>query len=190
MINIAIFASGNGSNAQAIADYLSEHSAISIKHIFCNKPDAYVIKRAENLSIPVTVFNRTDFYDTASVEELLKKLEINWIVLAGFLWLIPGGLISRFRGHIINIHPALLPDFGGKGMYGHKVHEAVIASGKTESGITIHLVDEEYDHGKVLFQAKCTVESSDTPDSLAQKIHQLEHLHFPAIVEKTILQTC
>lgn len=187
MIKLAIFASGNGSNFQAVAEHFAKHPSIQISHLFCNKPDAYVIKRAQNLGIDYTVFNKTDFYSSDYVLNQLRQSNTDWIVLAGFLWLIPQPIIEAFRDKIINIHPALLPAFGGKGMYGHKVHEAVIASGNTKSGITIHLVDEVYDNGKTLFQATCPVLPTDTTESLAEKIHKLEHTHFPAAIERTLL---
>lgn len=187
MIKLAIFASGNGSNFQAIAEYFAKHPSIQISHLFCNKPDAYVIKRAQNLGIAYTAFNKTEFYSSDYVLNQLHQTKTDWIVLAGFLWLIPQPIIEVFRDKIINIHPALLPAFGGKGMYGHKVHEAVIASGNTKSGITIHLVDEVYDNGKTLFQATCPVLPTDTAESLAEKIHKLEHTHFPAAIERTLL---
>jgi phosphoribosylglycinamide formyltransferase-1 len=187
MIKLAIFASGNGSNFQAIAEYFAQHPSIQICHLFCNKPDAYVIKRAQNLGIEYTAFNKAAFYSSDYVLNQLRQTNTNWIVLAGFLWLIPHPIIEAYRDEIINIHPALLPAFGGKGMYGHKVHEAVIASGNTKSGITIHLVDEVYDNGKTLFQATCPVLPTDTAESLAERIHELEHAHFPAIIERTVL---
>lgn len=187
MIKLALFASGNGSNFQAIAEYFANHPKIQICHLFCNKPDAYVVTRAKNLGIPYTVFNKSDFYLGDSIVKQLHQTNTNWIVLAGFLWLIPQPIIEAYRDKIINIHPALLPAFGGKGMYGHKVHEAVIASGNTKSGITIHLVDEVYDNGKTLFQATCPVLPTDTAESLAEKIHKLEHTHFPSVIERALL---
>jgi phosphoribosylglycinamide formyltransferase-1 len=186
MIKLALFASGNGSNVQAIAEYFANHPSVSVGHVFCNKPDAYVITRAKNLGIPCTVFSKADFYSSDHVLSLLQQTQTDWIVLAGFLWLVPLSVIQTYRDRIINIHPALLPNFGGKGMYGHKVHEAVIASGKGVSGITIHLVDEVYDNGKTLFQATCEVLPTDTAESLAAKIHILEHQFFPFTIEKTV----
>ncbi|MEI7663904.1 MAG: phosphoribosylglycinamide formyltransferase [Bacteroidota bacterium] len=188
MPRLAIFASGNGSNAQRIAEYFKGDPSISINLILSNKPDAYVIKRAETLGIPSVVFNRTTFYETGHIPELLKENKIDYLVLAGFLWLIPMNIIETFPGRIINIHPALLPKFGGKGMYGMKVHESVIAAGEIESGITIHYVDSCYDKGKIIFQARCPVTPQDTPETLAGKIHQLEYRYFPVVIEQTVMR--
>lgn len=184
--NIAIFASGAGSNAQKIIDKFRNNDNIKISLIICNKEGAGVKKIAENENIPFVLINKDRFFKGDHYAPEFVAREIDLIVLAGFLWKVPVGLIKLFPEKIINIHPALLPKYGGKGMYGHFVHEAVIAAGEKESGITIHVVDEIYDHGKILFQAKCTVESNDTPDSLAQKIHQLEHEHYPAVVESLL----
>ena len=184
--NIAVFASGSGTNAQRITEYFSDHPEISVSMILSNKPDAYVLVRAKKLMIPSVVFDRHTFYETTEISGLLKKNKIDLIVLAGFLWLIPEDLIQAFRGRIINIHPALLPKYGGKGMYGSRVHEAVIQSRDKESGITIHFVNEKYDEGNIIFQAKCEVLPDDTPDTLAQRIHQLEYKHYPEVIEKVI----
>jgi len=184
--NIAVFASGSGTNAQRITEYFSDHPEISVSMILSNKPDAYVLVRAKKLTIPSVVFDRHTFYETTEISGLLKKNKIDLIVLAGFLWLIPEDLIQAFRGRIINIHPALLPKYGGKGMYGSRVHEAVIQSRDKESGITIHFVNEKYDEGNIIFQAKCEVLPDDTPDTLAQRIHQLEYKHYPEVIEKVI----
>jgi len=181
--NIAIFASGSGTNAQRITEYFSDHPEIVVSMILSNKPDAYVLVRAKKLKVPSVVFDRHTFYDTGEISGLLKKNNIDLIVLAGFLWLIPGDLIRTYRGRIINIHPALLPKYGGKGMYGSRVHEAVIQSGDLESGISIHYVNEKYDEGDIIFQAKCDVLPDDTPDTLAQKIHQLEYKYYPEVIE-------
>ncbi len=186
MSRLAVFASGNGSNAQRITEYFSGHPSISIDLLLCNKPGAYVLTRAEKLGIPAMVFDRASFYETGLVGKTLESHGIDFIILAGFLWLIPKTLIAAFPGRIINIHPALLPKYGGKGMYGMKVHEAVIASGERESGITIHHVDEHYDEGHIIFQAKCPVSVGDTPESLAARIHVLEHTYFPEVIEKIV----
>ena len=186
MKNIVIFASGNGTNAQRIAEYLSEKQEVSIKRIYTNKKDAFVLKRAEELNIKSFVFNRKDFYETGSVLDELNKDQPDLIVLAGFLWLIPGTLISAYKGKIINIHPALLPRYGGKGMYGSYVHQAVIENGDNESGISIHYVNEHYDEGEIIFQARCPVFPDDTPKSLASKIHELEYIHFPVVIENLL----
>jgi phosphoribosylglycinamide formyltransferase-1 len=187
MPDIAIFASGNGSNAQRIIEYFSGHPAIRVSLVLCNKPDAYVLTRAENLSVPTRIFNRKSFYETSEIPEFLKANHIDYIVLAGFLWLIPQSLLNAYPGRIINIHPSLLPAYGGKGMYGSKVHEAVIASGDTESGITIHFVDENYDEGRIIFQAKCKIDAGETAESLAEKVHALEYRYFAEVIERVVL---
>ena len=186
MKRLAIFASGNGSNAQAIAEYFSESSEACVVLILTNRKDAFVIERAKALNIPVRVFNREDFYQTEVITHILIDEKIDMVVLAGFLWLLPPSLLHAFPDRIINIHPALLPKYGGKGMYGAKVHAAVIEAGEKESGISIHFVNEHYDQGQVIFQARCEVEITDTPDSLAAKIHQLEYAHFAAIIHQVL----
>lgn len=188
MKRIAIFASGSGTNAQRIAEYFNGSQKVLINRIYCNKPDAFVLKRAENLKIPATVFNRKDFYETNRIVNKLIEEKTDLIVLAGFLWLIPENLLKAFSNRIINIHPALLPKYGGKGMYGQRVHEAVIESGDTESGISIHYVNEQYDKGKIIFQAKCKVDPEDTPESLAAKIHQLEYRYFSEVIENLLIE--
>lgn len=187
MKRIVIFASGSGTNAENIIKHFKNNQEIIVTSVFCNKPDAGVIKRAQDLQIPVVVFNKDLFYNSEVVVDELKKLKTDYIILAGFLWLIPENILRTYNNKIINIHPSLLPNYGGKGMYGMKVHEAVIANNETESGITIHLVNEKYDEGKVIFQASCDVTKKDTPESLAQKIHKLEYAHFPSIIEIFIL---
>ena len=184
MKKIVIFASGSGSNAQRIAEEFAQIPDIQIDRIYCNKSNAFVLERAKNLSIPAFVFNRDDFYTNGKVLEQLLSDTPDLIVLAGFLWLIPENIIKKYEGHIINIHPALLPKYGGKGMYGINVHNAVIANKEKESGITIHLVNEKFDDGDILFQASCSLTPDDTPDTLARKIHELEYEHFPRIIEK------
>jgi phosphoribosylglycinamide formyltransferase-1 len=182
MKKIVIFASGSGSNAQRIAEEFAQTPDIQIDRIYCNKPDAFVLERAKNLSIPAFVFNRDDFYNNGNVFEQLLSDAPDLIVLAGFLWLIPENIIKKYDGRIINIHPALLPKYGGKGMYGMNVHKAVIANKEKESGITIHLVNEKYDDGDILFQASCNITEEDTPESLANKIHTLEYENFPRVI--------
>ena len=184
MNNLAIFASGSGTNAEQIIRFFQSDPDVHIVLILSNKPDAFVLERARDLSVPSHVFTRHDFYGSQSVLNRLREVGADTLILAGFLWLIPDNILKAYSGRILNIHPALLPDFGGKGMYGHHVHEAVIRDGRKKSGITIHLVDEEYDRGKILFQAECPVLSDDTPESLATHIHQLEHLHFPEQIKK------
>jgi phosphoribosylglycinamide formyltransferase-1 len=184
--NIAIFASGSGTNAQRIIEYFSGNPKISVALILSNKPDAYVLVRAKNLNVPSVVFDRHSFNETDDIIKLLKKEKIDFIVLAGFLWMVPVNLILAYPGRIINIHPALLPKYGGKGMYGEQVHEAVIQSGDKVSGISIHYVNEMYDEGNIIFQAKCEVLQNDTPNSLAQRVHQLEYKHYPEVIEKLL----
>jgi len=184
--NIAIFASGSGTNAQRIIEYFSGNPKISVALILSNKPDAYVLVRAKNLNVPSVVFDRHSFNETDDIIKLLKKKKIDFIVLAGFLWMVPVNLILAYPGRIINIHPALLPKYGGKGMYGERVHEAVIQSGDKLSGISIHYVNEKYDEGNIIFQAKCEVLQNDTPNSLAQRVHQLEYKHYPEVIEKVV----
>jgi phosphoribosylglycinamide formyltransferase-1 len=181
MKNIAIFASGSGSNAENIVRYFKDKENLNIKCICSNRSDALVLERAKNLDIPTLVFSRDEFYSTDKILNYLRENQIDLIVLAGFLWLIPDNLIHNFM--IINIHPALLPKYGGKGMYGMKVHEAVVANRETESGITIHYVNEQYDAGQIIFQAKCRISEEDTPDDVARKVHQLEYEHFPKVIE-------
>jgi phosphoribosylglycinamide formyltransferase-1 len=186
MDTLAIFASGSGTNAENIIKYFQNKPGITISCICTNRTDAFVIQRAHSFEIPVLIFSREDFYQSDKVNQYLKEKNVNWIILAGFLWLVPETLILRFPNRIINIHPALLPRYGGKGMYGNLVHKAVIENGDKVSGITIHFVNHEYDRGDIIFQATCPVESSDTPESLAARIHQLEYEHFPKVLAMTI----
>lgn len=183
MIRLALFASGSGTNVQCIADYFSGKPDISIEGIFCNRPGAYVLERATRLGIPARLFTREDLYETGTVKRWLEESGIDYIILAGFLWLVPAPIVAAWRGRIVNIHPALLPKYGGKGMYGMHVHAAVIASGDRESGITIHQVNERYDEGSVVFRATCPVEPGETPETLAAKVHALEHKHFPEVID-------
>jgi phosphoribosylglycinamide formyltransferase-1 len=184
MNKIAIFASGSGSNAEQIIRYFSGDPETTVAAVLSNKKGAFVLERARVFGLPTLVFDRQQFYQTNLVLDYLNGLGVGLIVLAGFMWLVPPTLLEAFTGRILNIHPALLPAFGGKGMYGHHVHEAVIASGMNKSGITIHLVDEVYDHGRILFQAECEVLPNDTPDSLAGRIHELEHRHYPEQIKR------
>ncbi|MEI8006532.1 MAG: phosphoribosylglycinamide formyltransferase [Bacteroidota bacterium] len=186
MANIAILASGSGTNAQRISEYFSNDPLIRIRLILSNNPEAYVLTRALNLGIPSHVFSRKTFYETNETGDLLIKNDISFIVLAGFLWLLPSSLLGMYPGRIINIHPALLPKYGGKGMYGGKVHKAVIEAGEPESGISIHYVNEKYDEGDVIFQARCPVMPGDTPESLAARIHELEYRYYPEVIEKVV----
>jgi len=187
MIRIAIFASGSGTNAQRITEYFRERCGpVTVDLILSNRTDAFVLERARRLGIPPVTFTRSELYESTRIPDLLKEHAIDYIVLAGFLWLVPDPLLAAYPGRIINIHPALLPAHGGKGMYGMKVHEAVISHHEKESGITIHLVNERYDEGQVLFQAKCSIDESETPESLAAKIHELEYKYFPGVIEMYI----
>lgn len=189
MTNIAIFASGSGTNAEAIMEHFAHSATARVALLLSNRPDAFALQRAKRFGVPTAIFTREEFRDPAGVvTKLLQEHHIGFIVLAGFLWLVPGYLTSAYAGRIVNIHPALLPKFGGKGMYGHHVHEAVLAARETHSGITIHLVNDQYDSGDILFQATVPVTPDDTPDSLAEKIHILEHRHFPTVIEQTIQQ--
>ena len=180
MKNIVIFASGSGSNAENIYNYIKDNDEINISLIVTNNKNAYVIERAEKLNIPCEIITKSKFQDHDFVLNTLKKYNTDLIVLAGFLLLIPEYLINKYK--IINIHPALLPNYGGKGMYGDNVHKAVIENKEKESGITIHFVNNKYDDGKIIFQAKCEISQQDTFETLAEKIHALEYEHFPHVI--------
>lgn len=180
--NIFIFASGAGSNAQEIINYFKKDPQTKVALIICNNPKAGVLQIAANEQIPVLLIQKDRFKETGYLPEI-EKYDPKLIVLAGFLWMIPEILINHFPEKIINIHPALLPAYGGKGMYGNAVHTAVIDSKEKESGITIHYVDDKYDHGRTIFQAKCAIEENETPESLAKKIHKLEHQYYPVVIK-------
>ena len=183
-LNIAILASGSGSNAENIIQYFSKNDKFNFPIIISNKPNAFVHERAKKFHIPSVTFSKEDFLNANVILDCLKEYEIDCIVLAGFLLKIPQLLIDTFPDKIVNIHPALLPKYGGKGMYGHYVHEVVAAAGETESGITIHYVNNNYDEGNVIFQAKCPVFPTDTPHMIAEKVHALEYEYFPKVIEK------
>lgn len=196
MTNIAIFASGTGTNAKKIIEHLASHPAPlhgmemgerkpRVALVVSNKADAGVLKIAEANKIPALIIEKEKFFRGNAYVDELNAAGIDFIVLAGFLWKLPSSLIKAYPKKIINIHPALLPKYGGKGMYGHFVHEAVIAAREKESGITIHYVDDHYDNGDIIFQAKCEVEEKDTPETLAKKIQVLEHRYFPIVVAET-----
>ena len=185
-IRLAILGSGNGTNAQQISEYFADRSDVQVACIIYNRRDAYIAERARNLGIEAHYFSRKDFYENGEVLRYLRQKEADWVILAGFLWLIPSEILEAYPGRVINIHPALLPNYGGKGMYGHHVHEAVVANHERESGITIHIVDQHYDRGTTLFQARCEVTPDDTPDTLAAKIHLLEKEHFPRVIDETV----
>jgi len=186
MTKIAIFASGSGSNAQNIVKFFENNPQIVVKNIFCNVKNAYVLQRAKNLNIPTYVFTREEFKNPNIILKQLKDDKIDFIVLAGFLWLMPKFIVDEYRNKIVNIHPALLPKFGGKGMFGEKVHQAVIAAKEKVSGITIHYVNNNYDEGNIIFQAKCNIDSTDTAEDVAAKIHILEQKYFPSIIKDLI----
>lgn len=188
MKKIALFASGNGTNVQQITEYFKNNNNVKVELIIVNKKDAYVRQRAKNLGVEDIYFSKEDFYNSNKVLDILKERKIDFIVLAGFLWIVPQNILDNFPNSIINIHPALLPKYGGKGMYGHHVHEAVIANKEKESGITIHYVNDNYDEGQIIFQAKCEVMPNDTADELAAKIHLLEKEYFPKIIESVLEQ--
>jgi phosphoribosylglycinamide formyltransferase-1 len=186
MKRIAILASGSGSNAENIARYFQKNPEVEVVSILTNNPKAYVLSRAKNLNIESYTFNREVFFQSDVVLDYLAEKQIDFIVLAGFLWLIPENLIKAYPNAMVNIHPALLPKYGGKGMYGMNVHKSVVENGETESGITIHMVNEKYDEGKIVFQAKCDVTSDDSPEDVADKVHELEYEHYPKIIEQLL----
>ena len=186
MIKIALFASGNGSNAENVFRYFEKNSGISFGSIYCNKANAYVLERAKTLGISSFVFDKNGLENPEIVLKKLRDEKIDLIILCGFLLKIPEIIISHFDEKIINIHPALLPKYGGKGMYGMNVHNAVKENKESKSGITIHLVNEKYDEGSILFQAECDVLDSDTADDIANKVHQLEYAFFPEIINTYI----
>lgn len=186
--NLAVFASGSGSNAENIARYFSNHPEIKVSAIFTNNKNAYVIERAKSLGIPFYIFDRKTFYESDEILNNLKRHDIDLIVLAGFLWLVPSNLLQNYPGQIVNIHPALLPKYGGKGMYGSRVHQAVIDAGELQSGITIHYVNDRYDEGRVIFQTACDIVPGDTPESVAEKVHKLEYRHYPKVIEDLLMK--
>jgi phosphoribosylglycinamide formyltransferase-1 len=185
MKRIAVLASGSGTNAQRIIEHFHASRMARVVLVGCDQPKAGVIQRAWDLQVPGYLFTGAQLRAGAVLRELLGQ-RIDLVVLAGFMRLVPSGMVAAYPDRIMNIHPALLPKFGGKGMYGSRVHEAVVAAKEAESGITIHLVNERYDEGRVLFQAKCPVLAHDTPASLAERIHALEHAHYPRIIESHI----
>lgn len=187
MKKIVIFASGSGSNAQRICEYFAGSTLCKVSHILTNNPNAGVIQRAENLSVPCKIFNRTDFFETSEMLNWLKNEAPDLIVLAGFLWKIPTSIVDEFTNKIINIHPSLLPKYGGRGMYGENVHKAVLENKEKQSGITIHYVNAHYDEGQIIFQYQVAVFQEDTPNSLAQKIHEIEHRFFPKVIEEILM---
>ena len=185
MKRLSIFVSGNGTNLQRIAEYFSNNPEVEIANVVCNNPQAYSIERAKKLGIPLRMITREEFKSGAFIKEL-QNLGIDLIVLAGFLWKLPENLVKAFPKKIVNIHPALLPKYGGKGFYGEHVHEAVVAAKEAQSGITVHYVNELYDSGEIILQARVSLDESETPDSLAAKIHQLEQAYFPVAIEQVL----
>ncbi|HEV8512587.1 MAG TPA: phosphoribosylglycinamide formyltransferase [Cyclobacteriaceae bacterium] len=187
-IRLAIFASGSGTNAEAIMSYFQHHPQIEVGILLSNNPNAFALERSRKFDVPTRVFDKQQFRESDQVLNWLKEFEITHIVLAGFLWLLPENLIRSFSDKIINIHPSLLPKFGGKGMYGMKVHEAVKAAGESESGITIHLVNAQYDEGRILLQVSCKISSEDSPKEIAAKVYELEYANYPKTIEKWVLE--
>ncbi len=186
MIKIAILVSGNGTNAENIIKYFANNKNIEVSIVMSNKKDAYGLTRARNLNIATGYFNREEFTNGTTLRQF-EQLGINWIILAGFLWLVPDIILYQYDGRIVNIHPSLLPKYGGKGMYGDKVHEAVVANHDKESGITIHTIDQHYDEGKTVFQATCQVLPTDNAHDVATKVHALEYEWFPRVIEKLVM---
>ncbi|MFK7774748.1 MAG: phosphoribosylglycinamide formyltransferase [Saprospiraceae bacterium] len=188
MKNIAIFATGGGSNAQKIIEHFENHDAAKVSLVISNKKTAGVLERAAVKNIPTLIINREEFYQTENIIQKLDAFQIDFIVLAGFLWLMPTYIVKSYAKKVINIHPAILPKYGGKGMYGMNVHRAVHAAQEVESGMTIHYVNEEYDEGAIIFQAKCSLQPTDSPEDIAKKVLQLEHQHYPQVIENLILE--
>jgi len=183
---IAIFASGSGSNAENIVLHFNQNPNIKVSLILTNNSKAGVLDRAKRLNVPATVFTAKEFKETNVILSLLKECDIDFVVLAGFLLKVPDSLIKAYPNRIVNIHPALLPKYGGKGMYGSRVHETVVAAGENESGITIHYINEHYDEGNIIFQSKCEISPSDAPDDVAHKVHELEYKYYPSVIEDLI----
>ena len=184
--NIAIFASGSGSNAENIIRYFQKSGSAQVSLVLSNKSDAYVLERAHRLGVPCNVFPKEDWIAGDEILAVLQEARIDFIVLAGFLFRVPDLLLHAYPYKIINIHPALLPKYGGKGMYGDRVHQAVVTAGEKESGITIHYINEHYDEGDTIFQVTCPILPTDSPDDVAKKVHALEYEHFPLVIEKLL----
>lgn len=185
MTRLAILASGSGSNAEKIMEHFRHSSKAQVALVASNKVDAFVLERAKKFDVPTFTFSRKEM-EAGVLLSKLQELQIDWVILAGFLLKVSEDLIRAFPNRMVNIHPALLPKYGGKGMYGTHVHEAVKAAGDTETGITIHLVNEHYDEGKIIFQAATSVTREDTPETIAQKVHALEHRYFPGVIESLL----
>ena len=183
---LAIFASGSGSNAQNICNYFANHSDVKVVLICTNNPDAFIVKRAKKLNIPITFITKTELNYFINLYKKLQNAEVDFIILAGFLLRLPTIMVEKYPNHIINIHPSLLPKYGGRGMYGDTVHKAVLKNKEIESGISIHFVNQNYDEGELILQEKCSVSSNETLETLAAKIHQLERKHLPLTIEKIL----
>ena len=190
MIRLAIFSSGSGTNAENIIKYFGDDKDVIVEVILSNNPKAYVHQRAKFLNIDSLTFSKQDFVEGEKILDILKEKKIDFIILAGFLLKIPQNIIDLYPDKIINIHPALLPKYGGKGMYGERVHRAVVEAQEKESGITIHYINENYDEGDVIFQARCSILPTDTYKDVADKVHQLEYEYFPEIIDEVIRKSC
>ncbi len=188
MERLAILASGTGSNARKIIEYFAGKPEVEVVLVASNRSTAPVLDMAREHGVPTFVLRRKDFYESENFLELLREKQVTWVVLAGFLWLVPQYLVHAFRGRMVNIHPALLPAYGGKGMYGMHVHRAVKEAGEEKSGITIHQVNDRYDEGDIVFQATCRLEPDDTPETIAKKVQALEHRHFAPVLEKLMAE--
>lgn len=181
-----IFASGNGSNAENIIKYFNNHGTASVAAVFSNNRTAKVLKRAHDLNVQALHFDREALYESNDILNLLKDMQPDLIVLAGFLWIFPEKILNHFPNKVVNVHPALLPKYGGKGMYGMNVHKAILEQKEVETGISVHYVNDKYDEGELIFQARTTIEPEDTVEDIAQKIHRLEFEHFPKVIEKLL----
>jgi phosphoribosylglycinamide formyltransferase-1 len=188
-IRLAVFLSGSGSNAEKIFSYFKNHATIEVACVLSNNPQAVGLQRAEKFGLPARVFSKTQLRESDKVISWLKEAGVTHVVLAGFLWMIPPNLVRAYPQRIINIHPALLPKFGGKGMYGSKVHEAVKAASERETGITIHEVNEQYDEGRILFQGKCPIHPKFSVEQIAEQVQRLEHAHYPRVIEQWVNET-
>ena len=183
---LAIFASGSGSNAENICNYFANHSGITVVLICTNKPDAFIVKRAKKLNLPVTFITKIELNNFDSLYKMLQNTKVDFVILAGFLLKLPTIMVEKYQNRILNIHPSLLPKYGGRGMYGDNVHKAVLENKEIESGISIHFVNQNYDEGELILQERCSISENETLDTLAAKIHQLEQKHFPIAIEKTL----
>ncbi|MCK9452230.1 MAG: phosphoribosylglycinamide formyltransferase [Bacteroidales bacterium] len=188
MKRLAIFVSGSGTNMERIGQHFSRHTEIEVALVVCSNPKAVALQRAKTLGIEAVVIDKSDLREGGKLLKLLQEKQIDWLILAGFLWLVPTELVGAYTNRILNIHPALLPAYSGKGMYGEKVHQAVIQNREKQSGITIHYVNNNYDEGNIVFQQSLDIAADETPESLAQRIHQLEYKHYPEVIESLVLE--